>query len=197
MQTYNTISQVTAYLVNGARNQALYVLSVPEYLWEGGAERWCGLHSREADLPNVVTVLEAKNRPDLVCGDALLNSKDLSVEVWHRTVHKSMIMSLLLAKLVMTNVQYYTSPHIFHVGKDKGLVDVKPTSYDVFSVLVRQAVRLFQPQVSPEELLVISHLDHQRHIKHILEVPAWSIGLCMGKIQLFAAHMQGHDTQNG
>ncbi len=72
-----------SYLVNCTRNQTLYVFPLAKDLWEGCAESWCSLHRREADLPNVVGVLETKDTPDLVGCDTLLNAKDLAIKVWH------------------------------------------------------------------------------------------------------------------
>lgn len=62
------------------------VLSLPKYLWEGGAESWCCLHSWKTDFPNVITILETKDGLDLVSCDALFNAEDLTIEVWHGTM---------------------------------------------------------------------------------------------------------------
>jgi hypothetical protein len=80
---------IEAYLVNGTWNQALDVLSLSKYLWEGSAERWCRLHSRETDLSNVVTVVKTKDAFDLVGCDTLLDTEDLTIKTWHSTIEQT------------------------------------------------------------------------------------------------------------
>ena len=76
------------HLVNGAGDKTVDVLIFPEYLGEGGAERWGSLHSWEPHFPDVVRVLEPKDALALVGGHTLLYAQDLPVKVGLRAVRK-------------------------------------------------------------------------------------------------------------
>ncbi len=64
-------------------------------------------------------------------------------------------------------------PYVLYVGEYEGFLNVKPTGYDVLGVLEGQSVGLLHSQILPEKLLIVRHLDHKWHVKHILEVPVW------------------------
>ena len=77
-----------SYLVNGTWNQAHDILSPSKYFWEGSAEGWCCLHSRETDLADVVTIFKTEDVFDLVGCDTLLNAEDLTIEIFSSSIER-------------------------------------------------------------------------------------------------------------
>ena len=62
-------------------------------------------------------------------------------------------------------------PHIVKVTEDKGLILIKATGNDVLGILVGQFVSFFRSGVPPQELFIISQLNHQGDVKDILQPP--------------------------
>jgi hypothetical protein len=63
------------------------------------------------------------------------------------------------------------SPHIVEVGEQEGLVRVEPAGDDVTRVLQCVSMTILQRQILPQILLIISHLNHQGDVKHVLQPP--------------------------
>ncbi len=70
------------YLVDGTGDQTLNVLSITKYVWEGGTECWCCLHSWKANLSNVVMIIKPKDGLCLAGCHTFGNPKGLMVKVW-------------------------------------------------------------------------------------------------------------------
>lgn len=63
-------------------------------------------------------------------------------------------------------------PDVFEIGEDEGLPGIEADGDDVLDVLVGEAVGLLQGEILPQELLIVGHLDHQRDVEGVLQVPA-------------------------
>ena len=63
------------------------------------------------------------------------------------------------------------APHVIQVGENERFVGVEPAGNDVLGVLVGQSVCLLYSQVLPQKLLVIGHLNYERNVENILQVP--------------------------
>ena len=62
-------------------------------------------------------------------------------------------------------------PHIIEVGEDECLIDIKATGNDVFGILHCIVVTFLQCQVLPQVFLIVSQLDDEGDVKHILQPP--------------------------
>ncbi len=60
-------------------------------------------------------------------------------------------------------------PHKVHVAEDECLLHIEATCDNVLGILIGQSVGLLERQVLPQELLVVGHLNHERHIKSVLQ----------------------------
>jgi hypothetical protein len=63
-------------------------------------------------------------------------------------------------------------PDVFEIGEDEGLPGIEADGDDVLDVLVGEAMGLLQGEILPQELLIVGHLDHQRDVEGVLQVPA-------------------------
>lgn len=62
-------------------------------------------------------------------------------------------------------------PHVVKVREDERLVDIEATGNDVFGVLHGKAVALFYCQILPQVFFIVGQLNHQRHVKYVLQPP--------------------------
>lgn len=60
-------------------------------------------------------------------------------------------------------------PHVVQIRKDEGLVDIKTTGDDVFSILHSVSITVFLWEIFPQVFLIIGHLDDQRNIEYVLK----------------------------
>ena len=65
-------------------------------------------------------------------------------------------------------IELWTLPHERKISKDEGLLHIKSESNDILSILNCLMLSLFHSEIFPQELFIISHLDHKWNIKYIL-----------------------------
>lgn len=125
---------------------------------------------------NAVAVCKAKNAFDLVECNMLLNLYHIPVELRrcpaeNKTKIKHQRNLNKIRHQPMEAAERISLPHIVKVREDERLVDIKTTGNDVFGVLHSKAVALFYCQILPQVLFIVSHLNHQRDVKNILQPP--------------------------
>lgn len=125
---------------------------------------------------NAVAVCKAKNAFDLVECYMLLNLYHIPVELRRRPAEnitriKHQRNRNTIRHQPMEAAERISLPHIVKVREDERLVDIKTTGNDVFGVLQSKAVALFYCQILPQVLFIVSHLNHQRDVKNILQPP--------------------------
>ena len=59
---------------------------------------------------------------------------------------------------------------VLKVLEEEGPVNVKPTGDDVLGVLPGEPLGLLDAEASPQHLLVVRQLDHERHLEGVLQV---------------------------
>ena len=62
-------------------------------------------------------------------------------------------------------------PHVCYVWENESLCLIKPNSNDVLCIFMGKSVCFFHREVLPQERLIISELNHNGNIKHLLQVP--------------------------
>lgn len=64
---------------------------------------------------------------------------------------------------------WFYLPHKVEIGENERLPYVKSQSNDVFSILPGQSHCFLHLEIFPQSLLVVSQLNHQRHVESLLE----------------------------
>jgi hypothetical protein len=64
------------------------------------------------------------------------------------------------------------APHVVKVAEDEGLLQVESEGQNVANVLAQVLACLIERHVLEQELFVIGHLNHERHIERLLQIPA-------------------------
>lgn len=131
-------------LVDAAGNQAGDVPAA-EDVGEAGGEAGSRLNSGISSHAAVVAHLKAEDSAEGIEIDVTLEAANIRVEI----------------------------AHVLRVDEDEGLLRVQADCDDVLDVLVGQVGEFFQvASLLVEVLLVVSHLNDERHVEGLLQVLA-------------------------
>lgn len=130
-------------LVDSLRNAAQELMFRLKNMRETAANSRGRLDCREANFSDIIRLIDTEATTHLVKGQRFLESRDIGVHV----------------------------TYIFRIKENEGFFEIETQSQNIFDILNAHTGVFFDILVTPmEKLLIISDLDHQRHVKCLLHI---------------------------